>query len=219
MGGLPCSPRNGAAPTQGALPASERDFSLTRELEQTAEEGRKRKSRRTCQTLVSVPLQCGDRATEGEFKSLALSQEILPAIGIVGVMGWKPKDHARLLPAMESITWSGRTVYLISDSDFSTNENVRNAFCWLGKHLTDRGAKVLLVSLPDGPADADVKPTKLGINDWLAIQTDRKAALRKLLDSAEPPPPVDAEAVKKPACSIDPAPEAAKFLKSLEKDG
>src|SRR5262245_37292097 len=35
--------------------------------------------------------------TEGEFKSLAITQEILPALGCVGVWGWKPKQLQGLL--------------------------------------------------------------------------------------------------------------------------
>jgi hypothetical protein len=119
--------------------------------------------------------------TEGEFKALAITQELLPAVGLVGIGGWKEKDHQRLLPELEAVAWRGRKVYLIPDSDFGT---------------------------------------KMGADDFLATQgANGKAALRKLLDNAEDPPPVDAESLKEAAAKLDPASEAEAFLNTGQQDG
>lgn len=153
--------------------------------------------------------------TEGEFKALALTQELLPTIGLVGVFGWKAKDHQRLLPELERIAWNGRTVYIVFDSDYATNENVVNALAWLAKHLIDRGAKVRFVRLPDKNDGS-----KQGIDDYIAAMgPDAKREVRALLDAAEDPPAVDAESVKSLAETADPAKEAAAFLEQAKQDG
>jgi putative DNA primase/helicase len=154
--------------------------------------------------------------TEGEFKALALSQELLPTIGLVGIGGWKEKDHQRLLPELERVAWSGRKVYLIPDSDFGTNENVATAVAWLAKHLSDRGAVVKLVRLPDGAPDASGKPAKMGADDYLAAHG--KGAMRKLIDAAEDPPPVNPESAKENGEHADPADEAKSFLEETKQD-
>lgn len=153
--------------------------------------------------------------TEGEKKSLALSQELLPTIGLVGCGGWKPKDHQRLIPDMEGVAWNGRLVYLVPDSDIATNENVEQAFAWAAKHLKDRGARVKFVKLPDGPEGA-----KVGVDDFIVAKgADAKRELRKLLDNAEEAPEVDPELVMKSAEHADPAKEAAAILASSKVDG
>jgi phage/plasmid primase, P4 family, C-terminal domain len=152
---------------------------------------------------------------EGEFKSLALTQELLPTLGLVGVYGWKAKDHQRLLPELEKIAWSGRTVYIVFDSDYATNENVVTALAWLAKHLTDRGAKPRFVRLPDKPDGS-----KQGIDDFIAAKgTDAKREVRALLDAAEDPPAVKPEQLREPASAADPAKEAAAILAAEQKDG
>jgi putative DNA primase/helicase len=153
--------------------------------------------------------------TEGEFKSLALTQELLPTIGLVGVFGWKEKDCQRLLPDLERVAWQGRRVYLIPDSDFTMNENVSNAMAWLAKHLKDRGAIVKLVRLPDGPDGA-----KMGADDYIASKgAGAKREVRALLDAAEDPPAIAPETAKRAAVALDPADEARRFLESGKYDG
>src|SRR5262249_44751103 len=151
---------------------------------------------------------------EGEFKALALTQELIPTIGLTGIRAWQPKGEQRLLPALEAIKWRGRDVYLVPDSDIATNPNVESAVAWLGKHLADRGAKVRVTQLPDAEGGG-----KLGIDDWLVLQGDnRKAALRKLLDDAIEPPTIEPETLKLPAKHADPSREAASFLLSGKID-
>ncbi len=153
--------------------------------------------------------------TEGEFKALALTQELLPTLGLVGIHGWKEKDHQRLLPELERVAWSGRLVYLVPDSDVSKNENVLIAVAWLAKHLTDRGAKVRFVRLPDKPDGS-----KQGIDDFIAAKgADAKREVRSLLDAAEDPPAVKQEQLREAASTADPAKEAAAILSAEQKDG
>ena len=53
--------------------------------------------------------------TEGEKKALALTQELLPTIGLTGIRSWSPKGQQRLLPELEAVAWSGREVYIVAE--------------------------------------------------------------------------------------------------------
>ena len=50
--------------------------------------------------------------------------------------------------------WRGRTVYVVFDSDLTTNPSVKLAEFGLARELGRRGAKVLAVRLPGGPNGA-----------------------------------------------------------------
>ena len=71
----------------------------------------------TCELLI----------TEGEKKALASTQAGFPCIGLVGVNGYKPKNRAALLPALESIAWKGRPVFIAFDSDVTSKAEVQAA--------------------------------------------------------------------------------------------
>ena len=160
--------------------------------------------------------------TEGEKKALCLAQNGFPCIGLVGVLGWKEKGRESLLPALERIPWKDRLVYIVFDSDIATNEDVQSAEARLAVHLQNRGAKVKVCRIPEGPAGADGKPTKQGIDDYVVAQTaasvDPKKAIHDLLDAAEEPSPPSAIEIKRPAKEADAGNEAARFLKSAEQD-
>ena len=150
--------------------------------------------------------------SEGEFKALAATQHGFPCVGIAGVNSWNVAKEKRLLPDLEAIAWRGREVRIVFDNDITEKPSVQNAESWLAKMLQDRGAKVRVVSLPAGPAK--------GLDDFLVSQGDgAKAALRKLLDTAGEPLPVDPAILKRPGCEIDPAPEAAAFIRTTEENG
>lgn len=158
--------------------------------------------------------------TEGEKKSLAATQEGFPCIGLVGVYGFVVRGHKRLIPDLEAIDWRGREVRIVFDSDLSTNPNVQTAEALLAKLLTDRGAKVRCVRLPDGPLGDDGQPTKIGLDDFIVSRGEiAKRELRKLLDNAEEPPPIDAAKLKEKAGTADPAIEAELFLKATSLEG
>lgn len=101
---------------------------------------------------ISIPLYI----TEGEKKALKATQEGLPTIAITGLWNWKQSGTEDLIPDFDLITWQGRTVYLIPDSDWleaGTDGKPRNLkdavlrLCW---KLQKRGAKTNIVMLPGG---------------------------------------------------------------------
>jgi putative DNA primase/helicase len=156
--------------------------------------------------------------TEGEFKSLKATQEGFPCIGLVGVYGWKEKNHERMLPELERIAWQGRPVRIVFDSDIVRKSEVQIAEAKLAKALTDRGAKVLCARLPDGPVDPETgEPSKMGLDDFLVARG--ALALRMLLDNAIEPEPLSAAEGKENAKLLDPSDESKAFLKASESNG
>ncbi len=105
--------------------------------------------------------------TEGEKKVLALVRAAREAgisalvIGIGGVWGWRfsPKElqphgslgkgKSRAIEDLDLITWASRKVYLIFDSDVLTNWKVEAAETALARELSNRGAEVYIVRLPE----------------------------------------------------------------------
>jgi len=85
---------------------------------------------------------------EGEKKALRLAQERLPSIGVGDVYCWKRKDRMGLISDFDEIPIKGREVYLVADSDFSTNDNVRLVYYRLSSELMARGAIVYLIVIP-----------------------------------------------------------------------
>ena len=105
---------------------------------------------------------------EGEKKAAKGCQEGLPALSIGGVWSWRTKlanGERLLLPELEQIIWKGRIVELVPDSDaWRSDKKIRDilsGFYALGMELTQRGATVRLVKLPE------VHGIKAGLDDWL----------------------------------------------------
>jgi putative DNA primase/helicase len=155
--------------------------------------------------------------TEGEKKSLKATQEGFACLGLVGVYGWKDGKSERLLPALDRIVWKGRNVFIVFDSDVGRNEQVQDAESRLAKHLTDCGAIVRVVRLPDGPPGDDGKPTKMGLDDFILAQGP--SGLQKLLNSAHEPEALTGAELKEDANKIDPCKEIETYLKLSERDG
>lgn len=132
--------------------------------------------------------------TEGEKKAARASQDGFPCIGLVGVYGFQKKkakgvagDGPRmLLDDLAAITWSGRPVYIVYDSDAAQNSKVLMAEWHLAETLKAAGADVRAVRLPSA-ADGG----KLGFDDYLVAHG--ADAFRALLASATAPtrPPDD----------------------------
>jgi len=115
---------------------------------------------------VSLPILLA----EGEKKALALDRAIrqlsIPGltIGIGGVWSWRwsprelqpdgklGKGKSTPISDLDRINWASRTVYLLFDSDVSTNWKVAAAETALAKELTRRGATVRIVRIPGGVA-------------------------------------------------------------------
>lgn len=155
--------------------------------------------------------------TEGEKKSLKATQEGFACLGLIGVYGWKDGKSERLLPALDRVVWKGRKVYIVFDSDIAHNDQIQDAESRLAQRLTDLGAIVRVVRLPQAPPGDDGKPTKMGLDDFLFAHGCSE--LRKLLNSAQEPEPLSAVELKAHAKEIDPCDEIGAHLKHLEKDG
>lgn len=101
--------------------------------------------------------------TEGEFKAAAAVKAGLPTLGLGGVYAWRStKAGVPFLDELESVNWVNRTVYLVFDSDLTTNPNVQRALVHFSKVLTDHGALPYIVHLPGGKDGA-----KVGLDDYL----------------------------------------------------
>jgi putative DNA primase/helicase len=143
--------------------------------------------------------------TEGEKKAAKADQENFPCVGLVGVFGWKVgKGADRLISDLEAIEWKGRPVCICFDSDLNDKPEVRDAESRLAVQLENRGARVRVARLPDGP-----NGEKVGLDDFLCAHDGME--LRKLLDRAEDPDPV-VDDVKATAAEIDAMPEARRFI-------
>jgi P4 family phage/plasmid primase-like protien len=142
---------------------------------------------------------------ESEIKAAAVDQIGIPCVGICGVYAWmrkrekgpdgKPTGEPELIADMADLAWENRTVYIIFDSDISSNRNVATAAWRLAGILKRHGAIVKVVKLPHGPADVDGNAEKVGADDFLAA--NGPDALRKLIaEAADPSPPVGVEAIE-----------------------
>lgn len=118
---------------------------------------------------ASVPLGL----TEGEKKCLKAVQEGIQCIGLGGLWNWCKKDdrgEKNLIPDFDKINWKGRAVSLVPDSDWEQPDrhgdpkNLKEAVHVLAYRLIDRGARVYIVELPQGPE-------KVGLDDFLCQHT------------------------------------------------
>lgn len=150
--------------------------------------------------------------TEGEKKSLCASQHGFPCVGLVGVDCWHERKSSSLIPDLAAITWNNRRVFIAFDSDAMDNANVRRAEVMLADTLTRRGAIVRVVRLPSTPDGA-----KVGLDDFLVANDP--VALRKLLDAAEEPEPIDPGELREPASEMYFDAEAERMLSAMRVDG
>lgn len=117
---------------------------------------------------VAVPLII----TEGEAKAIKGCVSGFTVIALGGVYSFT--DAAgELLPQLAAITWAGRDVYVVYDSDAATNSNVLAAEARLVHELqSKRGARCHIVRLPEGQ-------NKVGLDDFI-IENGADALVAKL---------------------------------------
>jgi hypothetical protein len=112
---------------------------------------------------VAIPLW----VSEGEKKALAGCQAGLACVAFSGVWSWRTKEtpdpvRSRPIPDLDAISWAGRRVYLVLDSDRATNPEVLRAERALVAEFRRREAVVAVVPLPPGAGGA-----KQGLDDYL----------------------------------------------------
>ncbi len=118
--------------------------------------------------------------TEGEKKALVLTQHGRPCLGLPGVFLFTdPRDDAphearRLHPDLRRWHWRDRVVFVCFDADRLDNEQVALAHERLSTRLAAEGARVRVVTVPDGP----------GVDDHLVTRGTQ--ALEALADAAQP---------------------------------
>lgn len=100
--------------------------------------------------------------TEGEKKAACACKHGVPTIGIGGVWNWQVKGKP--ISDLDLVTWKGRKVRVVFDSDVAHNPQVRAALRALVRELGDRGASVGVTFLPD---DAQ---GKIGLDDWIVAK-------------------------------------------------
>lgn len=136
--------------------------------------------------------------TEGEKKALKAAQEGLLCLALGGVYSWRtysfklPRDAVRVedgpssklvhlnakearliaeevVPELLEISWRGRSVVLIFDSDVESNLEVAQAAFDFAAWMEDRGAAVRQVFVPSDERSPD---RKRGLDDWLVADPD-----------------------------------------------
>lgn len=101
--------------------------------------------------------------TEGELKATCATKHKFTTLGLGGVFSFQRKArHQKMIPALDQFKWRGRDVYICYDSDAIKNRMVLLAEQRLARLLTDLGAIVYIVRLPDG-----AKGDKMGIDDYI----------------------------------------------------
>ncbi|HEX3035421.1 MAG TPA: DUF3854 domain-containing protein, partial [Thermodesulfobacteriota bacterium] len=116
--------------------------------------------------------------TEGEKKSVKASIEGFPCIGLSGVWNFKDSEND-FLPELGNFVWTDRDVFIVFDSDITEKHNVRHAEIRLAVELTNRGARVFSIRLPN-ESDGD----KNGLDDYL--ERYGKEKFQELINSVKP---------------------------------
>jgi len=105
--------------------------------------------------------------TEGTKKVDALvSAGAGLVLGLTGVWNFRGTNKfggKALLADFQSVAFNSRTVYIVFDSDSSSNPHVISARDQLAQVLINKGADVKIINLPPGPEGA-----KVGADDYLA---------------------------------------------------
>lgn len=131
---------------------------------------------------------------EGVTRVDALAAYGVPAVGITGAWGWRGRNDAGGLTALqdwESVNVKGNRFVLAFDADVRTKRNVNAGAVRLAQFLTAKGAdSVQVLALPEGQ----------GLDDYIAASAPRDASdlaeclrpyRQELVPTYVPPAPVD----------------------------
>jgi DNA-binding MarR family transcriptional regulator len=122
--------------------------------------------------------------TEGVKCGDALTSRGRCTIALIGVWMFRAKGAPDLLPCFDHVALQARRVFVVFDSDVMTKPEVQMALERLIGDLEDRGARVLVVYLPDAEDGG-----KLGVDDALARGV---TTVEQLEEMARPFTPSDA---------------------------
>jgi Domain of unknown function (DUF3854) len=99
---------------------------------------------------------------EGISRVAAVTSFGLPTVGYAGCYSWQKDGEP--LECWRYVNLGGRLVLVAPDADYRTNENVQKGLAGLVAFLEERGARVLVVDVPE--IDGDVNT---GLDDWIAV--------------------------------------------------
>ncbi len=110
--------------------------------------------------------------TEGEKKASCLCKNGFPCIAVPGVWGWKSKKHGvRIIKDFNAVDWTDRSVAMVFDNDVIIKPEVLGALNALANELTEKGASVYILHLPQGKLK--------GVDDFLVAKgVDKFQSLR-----------------------------------------
>lgn len=97
--------------------------------------------------------------TEGEKKAAKACQDGWPTIGLGGLWNWGKAGE--LIEELRAISWNGRPVWVVPDSDVWLREDLLRAIYALGCTLARHGATIAILRLPP------YGPEKAGLDDFL----------------------------------------------------
>ncbi|HEV2093598.1 MAG TPA: hypothetical protein VGR18_10580 [Rubrobacter sp.] len=117
---------------------------------------------------------------EGLTRGHALAVLGIPALTYAGCWSWQIAGEA--LACFDSVNLAGRLVLDVPDADYRTNENVQKALAKRVAFLEGRGARVLVVSVPEVDGDPNA-----GLDDYIAAGGDPL----ELAKTARPYEPAD----------------------------
>lgn len=134
----------------------------------------------------SIPIWITEGAKKADALAAAFGDKIVP-VNLNGVYGWRTRTDAlhkatASLSDLDEVPWQGREVVVAFDSDLRFNRNVRDGVTRLARVLSSRGAKVLMLVLPQ-----EKDGEKLGVDDYLAqghTVADLEAHLQTLSEAA-----------------------------------
>lgn len=115
--------------------------------------------------------------TEGEKKAACAVKLGLPTLGLGGVWNWQSAKET-FIEDLQQITWDGRIVYIVFDSDAVTNGHVQlaeNRFC---QALLKRGAAPHIIRIP-GEFER-----KIGLDDFL-VESGKEAFAKLQYEAVE----------------------------------
>lgn len=123
---------------------------------------------------VSIPIYI----TEGERKAAKAAEMGYHCIGLGGVWNWTSKtkddssdyEHSQPIKDFQLISWKGRKVFIVFDSDSQFNSNIQSAIRKLRNTLVDLGADPFRIDLPH-----EVGKNKVGLDDFLKTKSGKKA--------------------------------------------
>ncbi len=131
---------------------------------------------------VPILLVEGEKKNDCTLQYLTAIDVKYAAIGITGVWNWG-KDW-ELNDLLQRFVTRDRRFTIIVDSDFKTNNNIKQAIYRLAEKLLDYDCKVEIVIVPGNPESPD---KKFGVDDYLFqfAESDRSKELLKLISNSE----------------------------------